>query len=70
MDLSSARAKLTAGGYSSKQDFVNDIHLITENCRLYNVDGSDVYRTCEAFEAYFHKSKFAVYNVNGSMGKD
>lgn len=61
MDLSSARAKLAAGDYSSKQDFIDDIHLITENCKLYNVDGSDVYRMCEAFETFFHKSRFSPF---------
>jgi transcription initiation factor TFIID subunit 2 len=57
MDLSSARAKLAAGGYSSKTNFVEDIQLLIENCKLYNLNGSEVYKTCEAFEAFFNKSK-------------
>jgi transcription initiation factor TFIID subunit 2 len=56
MDLSSARAKLAAGGYSSKTNFVEDIQLLIENCKLYNLNGSEVYKTCEAFEAFFNKS--------------
>jgi transcription initiation factor TFIID subunit 2 len=57
MDLSTARAKLDAGMYSSRQDFVKDVELIVSNCLLFNMDGSDVHRAGQAFEAAFQKGK-------------
>jgi hypothetical protein len=30
--------------YSSLQEILNDIQLIWDNCKLYNMEGSDIYK--------------------------
>lgn len=40
MDLSSVKAKLKGGNYNTYQDALNDIQLIWDNCKKYNLEGS------------------------------
>ncbi|OXC60064.1 hypothetical protein LQV05_005617 [Cryptococcus neoformans] len=55
MDLSTIRAKLDNGMYTSRQDFVSDIRLIISNCYTYNsTPTSPVRKAGEAFEKLFN----------------
>ncbi len=37
--------KLNANKYLSIQDVIEDLNLIWANCKLYNLEGSDIYHT-------------------------
>jgi hypothetical protein len=60
MDLSTIQAKLDAGHYASRQDFVEDVRLIISNCFLYNDPGTEVYRAGQLFEGVFHKGELTL----------
>ena len=42
MDLGTCKKKLLNGDYKIFQDFIDDVNLIWENCRLYNQAGSPI----------------------------
>jgi len=44
MDLASVKKKLKAGKYKTVNDFLEDIQLIWDNCKLYNQEGSQIYK--------------------------
>lgn len=45
MDLSTVKKKLKKDSYKKLVEVVNDINLIWSNCKLYNIDGSDIYNS-------------------------
>ncbi|WRT69673.1 uncharacterized protein IL334_006663 [Kwoniella shivajii] len=54
MDLKTISAKLDAGMYANRQEFVADVKLIIANCYTYNVTpSSPVRKAGEAFEKFF-----------------
>lgn len=55
MDLGTVRANLASGLISSKEEFVSEVNLIWKNCKLYNLDGSEIYRKAEKMEKLFSK---------------
>ncbi|WVQ77717.1 hypothetical protein IAR50_007407 [Cryptococcus sp. DSM 104548] len=55
MDLSTIRAKLDNGMYSNRQEFVEDVRLMINNCMAYNVSPQSVVRKAgEQFERFFN----------------
>ncbi|KAL0482918.1 histone acetyltransferase [Acrasis kona] len=46
MDLSTIQKKIKNSMYNSKEDFERDLRLMFNNCRIYNTDGTSVYRKC------------------------
>ena len=40
MDLSTVKQNLKSGDYQSMQDFLLDLHLIWDNCKIYNPEES------------------------------
>ena len=50
MDLSTVKEKLMAGKYATYEDAFNDVQLIWDNCKLYNMMGSEIYKICERME--------------------
>lgn len=44
MDMSTVKKKLKNNKYTSSQDFVADLNLVWDNCKIYNQNGS-VYST-------------------------
>lgn len=50
MDLSTARSKLDSGAYRTVTEFISDILLIFKNCRVYNAEGTEVYRCGQELE--------------------
>jgi hypothetical protein len=44
MDFDTMKAKLRACSYKSIQEFTKDVTLICENCKIYNLESSVVYK--------------------------
>lgn len=55
MDLSTVRSRLLAGDYHSLDDFIAQIQLIWDNCKLYNMAGSGIYKICEKMERSYNR---------------
>ena len=43
MDLSTIKKKITKGKYNNNQAFANDVQLIWDNCKKYNIETSEIY---------------------------
>lgn len=63
MDLSTIRAKLDSGLYSTRKEFESDVRLLISNCYLYNPVASPVRKSGEAFEKYFNSGELRVCNL-------
>ena len=50
MDLGTVKENLMSAKYSTYEDVFNDIQLIWDNCKLYNMMGSEIYKICEKME--------------------
>ena len=50
MDLDTVKKNLQAGNYATFDACFADIQLIWDNCKLYNMIGSDIYKICERME--------------------
>jgi hypothetical protein len=55
MDLSTVRKNLNAGVFGSVDEFVAQIQLIWDNCKLYNMQGSHIYKICERMEKVYNR---------------
>ena len=55
MDLGTAKKKLLNKEYKTFENFLNDINLIWENCRTYNLPGSDIVKMANHCEKTFKK---------------
>ena len=77
MDLSTIKKKLKANKYRKNQDFIDDIQLVWENCKRYNLDGSQIYKSALKMEKLAKKilkkysilKKSAAGNLTGSATK-
>ena len=54
MDLGTCKKKLLNGEYKIFQDFMDDVNLIWENCRLYNQAGSSIVKMADALDKKMH----------------
>lgn len=50
MDLRTVRKNLGKGKYKKFEEFYRDVQLIWDNCKTYNIQGSDIYKMAEAME--------------------
>lgn len=50
MDLRTIRKNLSKGKYKRFEDFYRDVQLIWDNCKTYNIQGSDIYKMAESME--------------------
>ena len=50
MDLQTVKENLNRGVYLTFDAFFADLQLIWDNCKLYNMAGSDIYKICERIE--------------------
>ena len=59
MDLETIKKKINDNKYTSTEEIYKDIQLVWDNCKRYNMEGSDVYKMaqyCEKFtKKYFDK---------------
>lgn len=63
MDLSTVRNKLVNSIYTSAQEVIDDIMLIWKNCKIYNIEDSDIYRCAEYMEKLAKKNIEKYYKV-------
>lgn len=50
MDLLTVKEKLMAGKYGTYEEVFGEVQLIWDNCKLYNMAGSEIYKICERME--------------------
>ena len=50
MDLATVKSNLLSGKYSTYEQVFDDIQLIWDNCKLYNMIGCEIYKICERME--------------------
>jgi hypothetical protein len=50
MDLASLKANMFKGQYNTFEECFGDLQLIWDNCKLYNMAGSDIYKLAERME--------------------
>mmetsp|Transcript_56216 Transcript_56216/g.77467 ORF Transcript_56216/g.77467 Transcript_56216/m.77467 type:complete len:96 (-) Transcript_56216:109-396(-) len=73
MDFSTVCTKLIDEKYATFEDAFADIQLIWDNCKLYNLAGSDIYKLAERMEKTSRREilKFRAQNgiqqVNNSL---
>lgn len=65
MDLTTCRNKLKNKQYETYDAFFADIQLIWDNCKLYNIAESEIYRMAEDLEA---TTKKMISKLKGSLG--
>ena len=72
MDLGTVKKKLERGQYSNAAECAADIRLIWDNCKLYNMQGSDFHLLAESFSRRFedrYKKICADYDTGeGAVG--
>ena len=56
MDLKTCRKLLTKQKYKRYCDFFGDIQLIWHNCKIYNVETSDIYKLAEQMERFSRRA--------------
>jgi len=50
MDFDTLKKNLLAGKFSTFEEYLLDLQLIWDNCKLYNLQGSEIYKLCERME--------------------
>lgn len=50
MDFDTLKKNLLEGKFATYEEFLADFQLIWDNCKLYNMQGSEIYRICEKME--------------------
>ena len=50
MDLSTLKTNLFAGKFNTYEECFIELQLIWDNCKLYNMAGSDIYKLAERME--------------------
>ncbi|CDW80938.1 bromodomain containing protein [Stylonychia lemnae] len=83
MDFSTVKKGLAKGKYNTYDELFAEIQLIWDNCKTYNVAGSDIYKLAEYMEKVSKRQiskfrsqmgiqsvSFAVPNKKAGVGKD
>ena len=50
MDFSTLKKNLNDGKFITYEEFLADLQLIWDNCKLYNMIGSEIYKLAERME--------------------
>ena len=72
MDLGTVKKNLLNGDYKIIQDFMSDINLIWQNCRTYNLPGSDIVKMANHCDKKFKQlvdKNFKNYKSKGDSTK-
>ena len=70
MDLSTVREKLNNDEYSSVEECLDDLQLIWDNCKLYNVEFSKIYKMSIRLEDFQSRQVKDLFPNVGSYGKN
>jgi hypothetical protein len=65
MDLGTIRKKVDSKTYTTFDQFFADIQLIWDNCKLYNIAESEIYRMAEELE---RSTKRMILKMKSSLG--
>lgn len=68
MDFNTLKKNLNDGKFATYEEFLSDLQLIWDNCKLYNMQGSEIYRLAERMEKMTRRElqKFkSQYGLNG-----
>lgn len=68
MDLGTVKKNLLNGEYKTMQDFMSDINLIWQNCRTYNLPGSNIVKMANHCDKRFRHLVDKQYKNNKSKG--
>ncbi|KAL4441774.1 hypothetical protein ABPG74_008771 [Tetrahymena malaccensis] len=55
MDLTTVKNKINTQSYDTIEDFLDDIQLIWDNCKLYNAQGSWIWKLADKLDKYYKK---------------
>ncbi|OMJ71959.1 hypothetical protein SteCoe_29693 [Stentor coeruleus] len=69
MDLSTLKKNLKEGKYQTLQDFIYDVQLIWDNCKLYNPEESYIYKQAVQLQERAN-SYCEVYNIPLPIAKE
>ena len=72
MDLGTVKKNLLNGDYKIMQDFMSDINLIWQNCRKYNLPGSEIVKMANHCDKKFKQlvdKNFKNYKSKGDSTK-
>ena len=50
MDFDTLKKNLMEGKFASYEEFFNELQLIWDNCKLYNMAGSEIHKLAERME--------------------
>jgi hypothetical protein len=50
MDFNTLKNNLLEGKFQTYEEFLSDLQLIWDNCKLYNMIGSEIYKLAERME--------------------
>lgn len=64
MDLETLRSNIFNHKYVMVQEALNDLQQIWTNCKIYNMEGSDIYRMAETLEKQSRKFVEKYYKIN------
>lgn len=63
MDLGTVKRKIKDSKYVMVQEALDDIQQIWVNCKIYNMEGSDIYKMAESLEKLFKKVAEKFYKL-------
>ncbi|EAR97217.2 bromodomain protein (macronuclear) [Tetrahymena thermophila SB210] len=72
MDLSTVKNKINTQSYDTIEDFLDDIQLIWDNCKLYNAQGSWIWKLADKLDKYYKKlikNYLPMVQVQQTVGK-
>ena len=70
MDLTTAKTNLENGEYKTVEQCLDDIQLIWDNCKLYNVEFSQIYKMAVRLETLLAKQVEQNFPDIKEYGKD
>lgn len=70
MDLSTVRENFKDDGYVTVEECMDDIQLIWDNCKLYNMETSKIYKMAVRMEEYQKKLVSEYFPHIKSYGKN
>ena len=68
MDFDTLKKNLLAGKFATYEEFFQDLQLIWDNCKHYNMAGSDIYKLCERMEKMSKREMQKFKSAHGLNG--
>jgi len=68
MDFDTLKKNLLAAKFTTYEEFFQDLQLIWDNCKLYNMAGSEIYKLCERMEKMTKRELQKFKSAHGLNG--